>query len=134
MSNELKDLVEKIQYVTKLTRAEIAERAGYTREYLSMAIKKQTKGKIIDTLQKEFEKELHNNADTLERTGTVVDEINKLMEKIIQLQASMEVYGSTIEHIAADVKGLPLVTMKQHLDAAILSAKLQLIDEWKKGL
>lgn len=54
MSNELKDLIDEIQYRSKLTQKQIAEKVGYTREYLSQAVRNNTKGKIITMLRKEF--------------------------------------------------------------------------------
>lgn len=138
MPNELKDLVEKIQYVTRLTKGQIAERAGYTREHLSVAAKNNTKGKIYETLERIFSQELasdqNENTPTHERKGTVVGEINKLTEQVIQLQAAVNVYGLTLQHLASDVKGTQVAIIAGQIADAIASEEERLRLAWKKGV
>lgn len=134
MSNELKDLIEKIQYVTRLTKGQIAEKAGYTREHLSVAAKNNTKGKIYETLERIFAQELNENTPTHERKGTVVGEINKLTEQVIQLQAAVNVYGLTLQHLASDVKGTQVAIIAGQIADAIASEEERLRVAWKKGL
>ena len=54
MSKALRDIIAEIQFRLKLTQEEIAERIGYSRPYLTNAIKNNSTGKILDTINREF--------------------------------------------------------------------------------
>lgn len=60
MSNKLANIIAEIQYRLNLSQEEIADRIGYSRPYLSNAIKKDAKGKILDTIMKEFAEIVQN--------------------------------------------------------------------------
>ena len=61
MSNKIAEILKKIQFETDLTQQEIAERIGYTRQYLGVALKKGNNGKILKLLEAEFAEILQND-------------------------------------------------------------------------
>jgi transcriptional regulator with XRE-family HTH domain len=83
LSNKLADIIAEIQFKTKLTQEEIAERIGYSRPYLSNAIKKNAGGKVYQTIMKEFGEVLQNvsfsnNEDEHKNADPVLETENNL--------------------------------------------------------
>lgn len=76
----------------------------------------------------------NGNPPTHERTGTVVGEINKLTEQVIQLQAAVNVYGLTLQHLASDVKGTQVAIIAGQIADAIASEEERLRVAWQKGV
>jgi DNA-binding Lrp family transcriptional regulator len=54
VSKKLGDIVNEIKYRGKLTLDDIAEKIGYSRPYLSNAIKNNTGGKILEIIEREY--------------------------------------------------------------------------------
>lgn len=108
MSNNLKEIVAEIQYKLNLSQEQIAERIGYSRPYLTNAIKNNTGGKIKDKIQREFKEILQIvpretkkadikqkvvNSDQVSSTSAALMEIakaNKLLAESIMVAAQSQ--------------------------------------------
>lgn len=100
MSKNLRDIIYEIQYKLDLTLEQIAERIGYTRQHLSRAIKNGTKGKLLETIKREF-------ADILDTEEHDVSD----QTKIEVIQELIPIIISDLAALKADKTGEPVQSL-----------------------
>jgi len=106
MSNSLQELVDEIQFKLKCTQEDIAKRIGYSRPYLSNAIKKNTKGKIFEAIKREFAEILQNVS---KKEYPIINENeNHTNESIVNYEktqpgAPLEDYQATIRDLSRSI-------------------------------
>ena len=113
MENELREILNKIQYSTGLTQEKIAQRIGYSRPHLTTAVRNNTKGKILDTLKREF-------ADVL---ATPKDKEAHLESKVTGLHAVAvglyaKVHNVSAEEAVIHVERIMRLAAEQQLSGA----------------
>lgn len=97
MSNKLKDIIDEIQFKLNLTQEQIANRVGYSRPYLTIAIKNGTEGKIYEKLKREFENVLQNST-----------KIIPVKDKAIAYDALFSVLVAELAALKAEKTGEPI--------------------------
>lgn len=125
MSNKLKDLIAEIQYKHNLTQEDIAKRVGYSRPYLTDAIKKGVEGKILDKVQREFPD-----------TGTIAiknTDLNKqigiIEDRLIRLEAYATVLIDTVAQQQSAATGQQVALIKAQLQEALTKVLKHSLDE-----
>jgi predicted DNA-binding protein (UPF0251 family) len=128
MSNKLKELIAEIQFRYDLTQDDIAKRVGYSRPYLTDAIKKGVEGKILDKVQREFPEVgviPIKNTDLNKQIGIIE-------ERLIRLEAYATVLIDTVAQQQAAATGQQQALIKAQLQEALTKVLKHSLDELRK--
>jgi len=110
LSKKLKDLIAEIKFKTKLTQEQIAQRAGYTRPYLSNAIKSEDDRHVYDKLSREFAENIQNvrKGDEIAvlnaQVKVLTRELARLSEIVTKVSA-LDIYADLEKKMKSEITG-----------------------------
>lgn len=138
MSNSLKNIVSDIQYRLNLSQEQIAERIGYSRPYLTKAIKAGADGKLLETIKREFPEIAQKNtfeepeAEYFTKKIDANKAIGNLFEKGINITARLTVIEQMLEQLISLQTKKSIAVVSGERKKAVNMEANRLYDEQKR--
>jgi len=140
MSNELKRLVDDIQYIYRkrymkpLTIEQIANAVSYTRSHFSSEMNKRSKPSsgLVELVRAKYDKMLAGN-DFFEEDVDISKQVSELVAKVILLEASAKVQARYLVRLYAKMSTKAASALQIEIERAIRQEASNLFDERKSS-
>lgn len=144
MANKLKDTVNKLQYLLKMTVEEVAMSIGYSRVHLTKQMNKKKDDDVTNSLNSLLEDKhkgtLQNvsnedQEDYITAKNTDVGKVlGRLLERQIYNSASISVLEQMVEKVVSDHTGKSIALVSGERKKAVQMESDRLFDEQRKKL